>query len=238
MNKRRFVRTILLPLLAGLAATLVVYTLTAQEKRAVVGVMTQVVVAAKPIPAKTVISPDMIAVQAIPEQYVTGAAIRRKEEAVGKTTTVPLAEGEIILESNLAQDRRGSAMAFWIPAGTRAVTVAVNEIIGVAGFIQPGDRVDVMVTFPRQLAGIDKTRLILEDIPVLAVTRQTEADGDKFKDFKSFTSVTLAVTPQQGLVLALAEERGSLRLMLRPAGEGGRVGELEVKFDVFGRPGG
>lgn len=237
MNKRRFVRTILLPLLAGLTATLVVYTLTAQEKRDAVGVMTQVVVAAKPIPAKTVISPDMIAVQAIPEQYVTGAAIRRKEEAAGKTTTVPLAEGEIILESNLAQDRRGSAMAYWIPAGTRAVTVAVNEIIGVAGFIQPGDRVDVLATFPRQLAGMDKTRLVLEDIPVLAVARQTEADGEKFKDFKSYTSVTLAVTPQQGLILALAEERGSLRLMLRPATEEGRVGELEVKFDVFGRPG-
>lgn len=237
MNKRRLVRTILLPLLAGLAATLVVYTLTAQEKRDAVGVMTQVVVAAKPIPAKTVISPDMIAVQAIPEQYVTGAAIRRKEEAAGKTTTVPLAEGEIILESNLAQDRRGSAMAYWIPAGTRAVTVAVNEIIGVAGFIQPGDRVDVLATFPRQLAGVDKTRLVLEDIPVLAVARQTEADGEKFKDFKSYTSVTLAVTPQQGLILALAEERGSLRLMLRPAIEEGRAGELEVKFDVFGRPG-
>jgi len=178
-------------------------------------------------------------VQAMPEQYITGAVIRRKEDAAGKTTTVPLAEGEMILESNLASDGHGSAMAYWIPAGTRAVTVAVNEIIGVAGFIQPGDHVDVLATFPRQLAGVDKTRLVLEDIPVLAVARQTEADADKdkFKDFKSFTSVTLAVTPQQGLTLALAEERGSLRLMLRPAAKEGRVGELEVNFDVFGRPG-
>lgn len=238
MNRARAIKTLLLPLLAGLAATMLVYLLTARQgKVQPPGAMAQVVVAAKAVPARTVIGPDQVALRSMPEQYLVAGALRRKEEVVGKTTTVPLAEGEMILEGKLALNRPGTAMAYRIPAGTRAMTVTANEVIAVAGFIQPGDQVDVLATFPKQLAGVDKTVLILEELPVLAVAHQAEQEGEKLKDLKSLTSVTLAVTPQQGARLALAAERGSIRLLLRPAVREGRVGEVEVNFDVFGRPG-
>src|SRR5690606_36281457 len=105
-------------------------------------------------------------------------------------------------------------LTFSIPPDKRAVSVGVNEVIGVAGFVKPGDRVDVLATFDRNFSGQDMTTTILQDVQVLATAQETESDPEKAE---VTTTVTLAVSLDEAERLTLAEERGTLRLVLRPA---------------------
>lgn len=108
---------------------------------------------------------------------------------------------------------KSSRLSLMIPRGQRAVTVAVNEVSGISGMLQPGDCVDVLATFDQNTAGQNVTSLFLQNISILAVGQDTEV---KEKKGESKTTVTLLVDPWQAEQLALAEEKGVLRLALRP----------------------
>ena len=108
-----------------------------------------------------------------------------------------------------------------VPEGYRAMTVRVDEVIGVGGFVQPGDRVDVLATVDRGGFRDDPaSRVVLQDVPVLTVGEkmQEEGEGAKAKRRK-VTVVTLQVEPQQGERLALAANEGKVVLALRNQGD-------------------
>ena len=238
MSKGRTFKLLFLPVLVGLIVTIAAsYYLKRLEPAKAPVEMAEVVVAAKAVPAKTTLTKELLAAKQMPKQYIGTLEIVKLEEALGKITTVPLAQGELVLKSKLALKDSKVGLAYHVPQGTRALTIKVNEISGAAGFPEPGDNVDILITLSKELVGIDKTRILAEKIPVLAVAQETEARSAGVKrDIKSYSSLTLAVTPEEALRITLGEERGSLRVLLRPVQATEKSGELEITTQSFGGP--
>lgn len=179
-----------------------------------------VVVATTDIQARAKVTASMVTVKQVPKDAVHPDACLKLDEAVGRFARSDIVAGEQVLRSRLFSEAQGVGLTVAIPPGKRAVTVAVNEVIGVAGFVRPGDRVDVLATVE------DPTRqprsaIVVTDVEVLAISQEAEAREDAKP--RVVTSVTLAVTPREAQRIALAEEVGSLRLALRPLGSGDAV---------------
>jgi pilus assembly protein CpaB len=120
-------------------------------------------------------------------------------------------QGEPILEAKLAAIGSKGGLSSVITEGKRAITVKVNEVVGVAGFALPGNRVDIMVnTQDEQNKPLSK--IVLEQILVLAVAQEVKSDETKPK---VVSAVTLEVTPEQAETLDLARSVGTLSLVLR-----------------------
>ncbi len=180
---------------------------------------TPVVVAIQNIPARATVTGEMVAVREMPPELVRAGAARRVDDVIGRVARETVLADEPVAEARLFPKGVKPGLSFAIPAGRRAVTVGVNEIIGVAGFVKPGDHVDILTTFKVGSAadGGEEYRSapVVEDIPVLAAAQEArEKDGKE--DARVVTSVTLAVTTEQAKRIAQAEEKGVLRLLLRP----------------------
>jgi len=136
---------------------------------------------------------------------------------LGRAVKADLYEGEAILESKLAPVGSDGGFSSIIPPGMRALTVSVNTYSGVSGFILPNTYVDVFVTVPSPSnKEQSSTKIILENVKVLAVDQTFEREGD---DPVIVQSVTLLVTPEEGEKLVLASTEGKLQLGLRNAAD-------------------
>jgi pilus assembly protein CpaB len=203
-------------ILAGILATLGVYRYLQRQREHVAPTnvsVKQVVVATKNLVMGTRLDATMIRQTDWPADLVTEGTFASADSAVDRVVRTDIYIGEAILESKLAP--RGSASGFLglIPPGLRAMTVAVNVVSGVSGFILPHTRVDVLVTVsPSSVKEEATTRIILEDIEVLAVD-QTFRKSDE--DPVTVQSVTLLVAPEQAEKLALGSNEGKLQLTLR-----------------------
>jgi pilus assembly protein CpaB len=132
---------------------------------------------------------------------------------VGRVLKVAIAAGEPVLESKLAPEGSTGGFASLIPPGMRAVTVGVNVVSGVGGFILPRTRVDVLVTVSGVSGSSDRqTKTILQNVEVLAVDQTYDQDSE---DPVTVKSVTLLVTPEEAEQLSLAANEGILQLALR-----------------------
>ncbi|MCR4397393.1 MAG: Flp pilus assembly protein CpaB [Firmicutes bacterium] len=232
--RARFLRLVVLPLLAALAASFGAYSYlsTLESKKKPAGLQ-PVVVAAKQLPPRTVLTREMLSTKELPLEFVDGAMITSLDDASGKTTTVPLAQGEIIYRNKLASKDQKTALAYHVPVGKRAVTIAVNEVSGVAGLVEAGDRVDLILTLSREVVGKETSRLVLEDVPVLAVVQSMEVRQEPGRDLKGYTSLTLAVSPDQAVLIGFGEKYGAFKLALRAPGDNAVKGELQVSSDRF-----
>ncbi len=139
---------------------------------------------------------------------------REPAEVVGRGLISAIRMNEPVLASKIASPESGGGIPLAIDEGYRAVAVRVNEVIGVAGWVSEGQRVDVLVTLD-QGAQIDQpvTRIVLQDIPVLRIG-QIPAVNDQ-NEAQMVTVVTLVVTPEEAERLTLAETKGQIRLSLR-----------------------
>lgn len=222
----------ILALVFALAAAVLFYQFLMElQKRYEPRDMQQVMVATRDIEQNVLIGPGDVEVARIPSPYAHPGAVRNKKEVVGKVAISKIAGGEQILRSRLLGDSRNQGrMSYTVPSGKRAISVAVNEITGVSGFIQPSDRVDVLATVNIPVTGPGGqeivrpyTVLALQDLEVLAVGSSIqimpETEGGAKKGTVESKTLTLAVEPRQALVLTMAAERGDIRLMLRPPGE-------------------
>ena len=138
------------------------------------------------------------------------------EKCAGRALLTPVAENEPILESKLAPTQAGAGLPATIPEGMRALSVAVNDVVGVAGFVIPGTVVDVLVTgaLPgKNSATDDITRTILENVRVLAAGQKVEQDRDGKP--QTVPVVTLLVTPEDAGKLTMASTQGKIQLALR-----------------------
>ncbi len=231
MSRGRMVRYLLLPVLAGLAVTiLVAFYVRVPAGEAGEEPRVPVVVATRPVPAQTPLQADMLAVRQVPADVVGRGAVSRIEEAAGKVTKVPLAEGEFVLTSKLARGDGSDGLAYRLPEGTRALTIAADPVLAVGGFVQPGDRVDVLIGLPGGQPGVEQpeARILVENVLVLAVQQDTAAEGEPAGD--GLTHLTLAVAPAHAAAIVLAEQEGRLRLLLRPAGDGRPAGAVTARL--------
>jgi pilus assembly protein CpaB len=136
------------------------------------------------------------------------------DECANRALITAVAENEPILEGKLAPVQAGAGLPATIPEGMRGLSVAVNEVVGVAGFVGPGTMVDVLATGKLPGNGQDKiTRTILENVRVLAAGQKIEQD----KDGKPQTVpvITLLVTPEDAAKLTMAATEGKIQLALR-----------------------
>jgi len=152
----------------------------------------------------------------------------KASDVVDRAVAVPIFAGEIVLNGKLAAKGSGEGLTALIEPGMRAVSVQVNEISGVSGFIQPGTRVDVL--FTRTFSNGDAaTTTILQNIKVVAYGRQLDASAKlESRDTTRPTVATLLVTQEEAQKVVLAQQRGRIQLVLRNG--------LDDKVDEFSDP--
>jgi pilus assembly protein CpaB len=180
-----------------------------------------VVVAAMDVPIATRLEKRHLAMTAWPKQNVPEGSFRQMNEVVGRTLRQSIVKNEPILEKRLADVKQGQGMAALLDDGLRAMAVEVNSVVGVAGFVQPGDYVDVITTMSpddetkRDLGRkADKiSKIILQNIKVLAVGEHLSTEGREPVKVKV---VTLAVTADESERLALGSLHGRILLTIRP----------------------
>jgi pilus assembly protein CpaB len=150
-----------------------------------------------------------------PANAVPSNAISDPNEVVGRGLVLPVIQNEPILPMKLASKEAGAGLPPVIPPGMRAVSVRVNEVIGVAGYVTPGTRVDVVATVsPTQNHQDMTSKVILTDVAVLAAGTKIERDTEKDEPVP-VNVVTLLVTPDESERLTLAANEGKIQLALR-----------------------
>jgi len=172
-----------------------------------------VAIATKALPVGTMLVPGDVKLVAWPASSPVAGGYTKVEEVVNRGLIAPVVENEPLTATKLAPIEAGAGLAPTIATGMRAISVKVNEVIGVAGFVVPGTRVDVVVTIGRQEDSI--SRVIVSNVQVL--TAGTKYDQDQAKDGKPVPSsvVTLLVTPPDAERIALAATEGSIMLAMR-----------------------
>jgi pilus assembly protein CpaB len=180
--------------------------------------ISKVVVAAVDIPLATTLKPDMLKVVDWPDKAKPQGTFADVNALDGRVSGVALVAGEAVVEARLSAKGSGVGMAALIPANMRAMTVQVNTVIGVSGFIHPGDLVDVITTMQtpktNQVAGQPeyRSKIVLQNIRVLAVGEHLVTENNKPENVPA---VTLLVTPEESERLALASTQGKLQLTMR-----------------------
>ena len=150
-----------------------------------------------------------------PANGVPANAISDPKEVIGRGIVLPVIQNEPILPNKLASAEAGSGLPPAIPPGLRAVSVRVNEVIGVAGYVLPGTRVDVVATVSPSGSNQDMTsKVILTNVQVLAAGTKIERDTDRNKPMP-VSVVTLLVNPEEAERLTLASTEGKIQLALR-----------------------
>jgi pilus assembly protein CpaB len=171
-----------------------------------------VVAAATSIPYGVKVEQRHMRVLRLPEGTAPEGAFQREEHVEGKVATVDVARGEILLRERFADHEGGSTLAALVQANMRAVTLRVDDVVGVAGFLLPGNRVDVLSTRIENSTRRAVTETILQNIKVLAVDQTARTERN---DPVIVRAVTLELTPPQSEQLVKAREEGRIQLTLR-----------------------
>ena len=173
----------------------------------------EVVVASRSMPTGSLLTPSDVKLVPWPSRNQVPGAIVSLEQVTNRGLIASVVENEPITEMKLAPIEAGAGLPPSIPAGMRAISVRVNEVIGVAGFVVPGTYVDVVVTIPRQEESM--SRVVVSNVQVL--TAGTRYDQEQSRDGEPIqtTVVTLLVTPPDAERIALASSEGQVMLTLR-----------------------
>ncbi len=213
MNRTRLAVGLTVAVVLGLLAARYVYR-QLQTASAVKPTPTaQVVVAAMRIPIGTRLDPSKVRLAGWPAGQQPVGSFAKVEDCTGRAVTTPLVENEPILEEHLAPKEAGAGLVVMIPEGQRALSVRVDDVVAVAGFVGPGTMVDVLVTGDVPGGNNTITKVVLEDIRVLAAGQKVEQD--KEGKAQTVTVVTLQVTPEQANKLTMASTEGKIHLALR-----------------------
>lgn len=174
-----------------------------------------VVVAAADLQLGAALKKEDLKTIAFPKGSAPEGTFSQPDELVGRGLIVPLVKNEPVLGAKLASKEAGAGLPPVIPEGMRGVSVRVNEVVGVAGYVLPGNRVDVVATASPTESRADTTsKVVLSNVQVLTAGTRIEQDQDQNKPVQ-VTVVTLLVTPEQAERLALASTEGKIQLALR-----------------------
>jgi pilus assembly protein CpaB len=158
---------------------------------------------------------ETLEVRMIPVSAVHPQAARKVDDVANRVAIAPIFAGEQVLLPKLATPGVSVGLSYVLAKDKRAMTIAVNEVVGVAGFVFPGDHVDIVGTV-RGEGDLNMTKIVLQNVEVLAIAQKVEQKPGE--DPRVTTSATLAVTPDQAESLAQIDNNGRVRLALRPYG--------------------
>ena len=214
MNRRRLLMIGGLALAVGLLVSYTVYN----RLRTFAGASNNerglpVVMAADDIQVGAKLAARDVQVVTLPQSAVPPGAFSGTSQVLGRGAILPISKGEFILPNKLAALNAGAGLPSMIPPGMRAVSVRVNDVVSVAGFVQPGTRVDVLATGNQGGGNERQTITVLENVAVIAVggsLLERLAAGEQ-----SAPVITLLVSPDDAQRLALASQEGRIQLALR-----------------------
>jgi len=231
---RRFLTVLGVSLLFALVISSVFYQMTARAggpKKVEATDLKDVVLAARPLSVGTTVKPADIKLGKIPAVAFPKGAFGKAEEVIDRPVISNVLIDEPILEGRLAVRGSGLGLAPIIPVGMRAVTVRVNDVTGISGFVLPGMTVDVLVTGHPPKGDGTVTATALQNMLVLSAGTAIQADA-RGQAIQA-AAVTLLATPEQAETLTLANNEGRIQLVLRNSGDhtiektaGREVGEL------------
>ena len=215
MNWNRFLVGIAIAIVVGLIASSFVYRQLRQATIVQPVATTKVVVAAVGLPLGTRLQPQYLREVAWPAGDPLPGMLTKIDDAVNRALITNVVQNEPILEAKLAPKEGGAGLQATIPEGMRALSVRVDEVVGVAGFVLPGTMVDVLVTGSAGGRGAAETltRAILENIRVLAAGQSIETDREGKP--QKVSVVTVLLTPEDANKLTLAANEGRIQLDLR-----------------------
>ena len=218
---RRFITVIGISLLFALVISTLFYSLTSRaagrprsQKKVE---MTSLATAATALSVGMEIKPADVKLVSIPRDRFPKGGFARVEQVVGRPVISNILLDVPVMEGRLAERGSGFGLAPMIPTGMRAVAVKVNEVIGVAGFLISGMRVDVLVTMRPAGEGGARTNTVLQNIVVASAGQQIQPDATG--KAVNVPVVTLLVTPEQAEALTLAGNEGRIQLVLRNSGD-------------------
>jgi pilus assembly protein CpaB len=216
MNRIRLLLMLVIALTAGGALAFATYAFVqTPQAETVAAPTTPVVVAATDLSLGEMLTADDLRVVQWPQDVVPEGVFSSTDDLVGRGLLAALVRNEPVLADKVAPRESGAGLPPVIPPGKRAVSVRVNEVIGVAGYVLPGTRVDVLATASPTNEREDTTsKLVLANVQVLAAGTRLEQDGDKAEPMQ-VTVVTLLVTPEEAEKLTLASTEGKIQLALR-----------------------
>jgi pilus assembly protein CpaB len=230
-------------LVLGLVAVFVANSyLTRKENTAYAGGTTKVAVAAVPMAYGVDVTPDKVRFVDYPNTSIPPGAFTNAAQLMpaGKRrfALLPIGLNEPILASKITIEGQGASIAALLPDGMRAASVRINDVSGVAGFVQPNDSVDVLITrqLPNGGTNTQLTDVLLQNIRVIAIDQNAKnSDGTP----AVARTATLEVTPIDSQKLALAQEAGSLSLVLRKPGETNNpvvetVSANDLRYNMYG----
>lgn len=172
-----------------------------------------VIVAASEMQVGARLQEKDVRVAKAPASLVPSGFFKQPSQVVGRGVILPITKGEFILPKMLAAENAGAGLPALIPPGMRAVSVRVNEVVSVAGFVTPGARVDVLLTGNPTGSSESQTNTVLENVEVVAVGQKLERNSSG--DPQSAAVITLLVSPDDAQKLTLASTQGRIQLALR-----------------------
>ena len=215
MNRNtRTLIVLLVAIATAAAATMLVYQ--AIQRRPVQQValpQTFVVVAAHPLATGARLAAIDVKLVGWPAEAVVPGSFSKIEDVVDRGVLSNLAENEPLTDAKLAAIGAGAGLPPTIPPGMRALSVRVNDVVGVAGFVTPGNRVDVFVTLKRNDTTL--TRVVISNVQVLTAGTKYEQDKTKSGEPIPTSVVTLLLSPEDSEKVVLASSEGSIMLGLR-----------------------
>ena len=217
---------------------LVYFSLSGEDsdtKKAEQAVMVQVVVAKQDIPERAILKEEMLKIAEVPADLAPPGAYTSVADAVEHPACIPIQQGDVITDKKVYADIRMAGFAGTIPPNCRAVSVAISDITGMSGFAKAGDYVDIMVITGSREDGV-KGEVLMQNVLLLGINKDGETAGktDSSEEKKSggkekdqtergiqgtkddMKTATLALPLDQALKLAVASQKGTIYLALRP----------------------
>lgn len=172
-----------------------------------------VVVAANDIQVGARVEERDVRIVKYPPSALPAGVYGARSKVMGRGVILPIARGEFILPGKLAPENAGSGLPSLIPPGMRAVSVRVNEVVSVAGFVGPGTRVDILLTGTPNGSNESQTTTVLQNVAVIASGHTLERNSAG--EAQNTPVITLLVSPDDAERLTLASSEGHIQLALR-----------------------
>ena len=228
MDTRRIVIALVLALALSGGATYLVYSrlkgLAAAQPQT-----RKLVAAARPLPAGGVLKGEDVALVDWPVSLQLAGSFGKADEVVGRSIVYPVQEKQPILESDLAAPGSGLGLTAKIPPGMRATSVRSNEVVGVAGFLYPGSRVDVLATLHPEGTNTSVTQTILQDVEVITAGQRIQPDPKG--EPQMVNVVTLLLNPEDSEKLLLASTQATIQFVLRSGADKEKVKTRPVSME-------
>src|SRR5258706_10489126 len=213
MNRTRLLMIGVLALALGAFVSLLVYKNLQGKNSSNSEAGDEVMVAAEDIQVGARIEEHNVRTASFPAAGLPTGAYSKRSQVLGRGVIIPISKGEFILPSKLAPENAGSGLPSLIPPGMRAVSVRVNEVVSVAGFVGPGTRVDVLLTGTPNGSSEPQTTTVLQNVAVIASghTLERNASGEA----QNTPVITLLASPEDAERLTLSSSEGRIQLSLR-----------------------